>query len=189
MLKKSCLLTTFAILFFASATASTDRITAIQSSLESIKQAKKDSLLEAKQYILFKKRAEDHFQEVLAENYESSKTQVLALLNTFIQSNEFISTVNDITDIYTTSIVNKNMLFNDIIINPSNYAIEQKINCILEQASPALTEQSTQLFNIFYTTTSTLYSSKIFIAKLTIKENELIAELVALEAANQPINE
>jgi hypothetical protein len=184
MLKAFCLSTTLAALSFAPAITSTDKITAIQNDIARIEQAKTDSTLEMKASLDIANRSGKHFKDTFGDSYESAKTHVLSLLNDIFQSDEFITTLHDITDRYVDCIINENMNFNDIVIDSSGYPLEGKINSVLTKASPALNEQTEQMFNVFYVTIAIMKSSKLFCGKLRLKKKKLLSELAALEAAN-----
>jgi len=184
MLKKFYLSATITTFYFFSATASIDRITTIKNDLARITQAETDSILELKNTTTIANHAIQHFQNKLGEAYPTTKTYIASLLNIIIQSDEFITTLNEVTDLYISLILNQHMNFNDIIIDSTNYPLEDKINAILAQTNPALDEQSIQMFDMFYVVIAVIKSAELFCKKLEIKENELLTELAALETIN-----
>ena len=184
MFKKTVLLAAFSIVSFAPLAASTDEIATLKNNLASIAKAKTDCLVEFKYAVTLAQKTDEHFKKTLAENYESCRKQALSLLNTVINSNEFTITLNAVTDLYITEIVNENIHFNDIITDPSAYPLEETIDVILKKASPKLDKDAEQLFNIYYVTTAITRSSQMIMKKLNDKELELLEALAALEAAN-----
>jgi len=184
MLKNLYLSATITTLSFFSVTASVDRINEVKDSLTHLAQAKTDSLLELKATTTMANKAVQHFHNKLGDGYEPCKAQVVSLLDSIFQSNEFAVTLDKVTDLYVECVANQHMNFYDIIVDSTNYPLEEKIETILEQASPALNDDSAQIFNVFYVTVAIAKSAELFCKKLETKETELLAELTALEATN-----
>lgn len=184
MLKSIYVSSTIAALSFFSANASNDRINAIKDSIGQIQQAQTDSLLELKATTTMANKAVQHFHTKLGDGYEPCKAHVVSVLDSIFQSNEFTTTLDAVTNLYVDCVVNQSMKFYDITVDSTNYPLEEKIKAILEQTSPALSDDSAQLFDVFYVTVAIVKSAELFCEKLEIKKNELLAELAALEATN-----
>jgi len=180
MLKKLYLLAAFATLSFALSAETIDRIITIQNNLAHIAQEKNTIRFEMKTALLLQRKAETHFHELLQENYQSTKDQCLALLSTIMTSTEFTTTLEQVTNAQTTLIAVDNAKFNNITIDSIAFPLEQKVKDDLVLA--AFDEQTEQLFNILYVVFVVIRGSKMLIEKLEIKENELTAELAALQA-------
>jgi hypothetical protein len=138
-----------------------------------IAQAKKDIMAELKQVTTLLERSEDHFGELFADHYETTKQTCLYLLNDLLESPEYATSFEQATqeqfDLITDQMVN----YNDIMLDPSQYPLEQKLKAVLKEAS--LDEQTKQLFNVFYITVSTILNAKCLCGKLEAKEKELRA--------------
>jgi hypothetical protein len=184
MLKNLYLSATITTLSFFSANASIDRINAIKDNVEHIEQAQTDSMLELKATTTMANKAVQHFQNKLGDGYEPCKSHVMSVLDTIFQSDEFAMTLDAVTNLYLECVINQHMNFYDIIIDSTNYPLEEKIKTILEQTSPVLSDDSAQIFDVFYVTVAIVKSAELFCEKLDIKKNELLAELAALEATN-----
>lgn len=180
-------LTLTAISFTALATM--NEMDTINQKLTNIARAKNDCILELQTALTIAKKAEVHFQSVLGDNYESCKAQIGALLKAITDSEEFTVTVQDVTDAYITYIIDQNIRFNNITIDPDVYTLKGKVDAVLAQASPILDEHGSKLFNTIYVAVAIAHGSKILINKLNLKKEELLAALAALEAANQTATE
>src|SRR5438445_7103404 len=145
MFKILSLSATIAAFSFFSATASVDKIDTIKDSLALIAQAKTDSMLELKTTITVAHKATQHFHNKLGTAYEAYKIQVVSLLDSIFQSDEFAITLDKVTDLYVECVVNQHMNFYDIIVDSTNYPLEEKIKAILEQACPALNDDAAQI--------------------------------------------
>lgn len=183
MVRNIYLSASIAALSFAFASASTERIEAIKSSLAHIEQAKADSMHELQTTAAIANQAVKHFEDKLGDSYQSDKAHVISLLETILQSPEFATTLNGAVSQFTDSVINKNMNFNDIFIDSTQFPLEAKIDSVLQQASPALNDQTSQIFNVFYVTLAIIKSSELFCQALDQHKNELLAELATLEAA------
>src|SRR5438876_11074328 len=115
---------------------------------ENISQAIKDIMLEVKTALIFKDKAEKHFQDALSDAYEITKQRCLSVLKIIASSPEFTSTLEQVTDEQVRLIAKEMVKYNDIIVDPSAYPLEQKVEAELTIA--ALNEQEEQLFNVFY---------------------------------------
>jgi hypothetical protein len=147
---------------------------------ENIAQAKNDIMLEVKTALILKEKAEKHFQEALQDTYETIKQRCLAVLKIIAVSSEFTSTLEQVTNEQARLIVQDMVKYNDIIINPSAYPLEQKVEAELSLA--ALNEQEEQLFNVFYVVFAIISGSKMLINKLELMEKEYNSEFKALNA-------
>lgn len=183
MLKKLCLFTIFALLPLFSQTL--DLPTQITHILDHIEGAKRDIMLEMKLALSLKEKAEKHLQNLLLNNYESAKGACLQLLRDIALSPEFIATVEQVTNDQLDLIVNNLVNYNDIIIDPSFYPLEQKVKN--ELALAGFDAQKEQMFNVFYVVYSMVRGSQTLLRKLKIKEKELTAELQELQALDQTV--
>lgn len=154
--------------------------TPIAYAFQNFAQAKNDIMLEAKTALILKEKAEKHFQEVLQDRYETIKQRCLAVLKIIAASSEFTSTLEQVTNEQARLIVQDLVKYNDIIINPSAYPLEQKVEAELSFA--ALNEQEEQLFNVFYVVFAIISGSKMLINKLELIEKEYNSEFKALNA-------
>lgn len=182
MFKNLYLSATIIALSFSLANASIDRITAIKSDLEYIAQAINDSMLELKKTAELANQTVKHFENKLKEAYPATKAQILSLLNAIFESDEFIATLDEVTDLYVDFIINHHIKFEDIFIDSTNYPLEEKIKMVLEQ-DPTLNNDALLMFDVFYVTTAVIKSTELFCEKLHIKKSELLNELAALETA------
>ncbi len=182
MLKNLCLSVAFMVLPFSTLIPS-DRTIVIQSSLEHISQQISAIMLEVKVGLILKNRTEKHFQELLQDTYESTKNRCWVVLATILLSDEFSSTIEQVTTEQARLIVDENISFDDIIIDPSAFPLEQKIKTELSNAS--FDEQTEQLFNIFYVAYAITRGSRLLIEKLEVKKSELAAELENIQRENQ----
>ena len=200
MLKKLCLSTTFIALSFASTDASTNRIAAIQDSLVHIAQAKKDINTEKETVISLNKSAQEYIDDkhlghmIDVIHYEELKKEIHSILDQITSNDEFINTINYLTDFQITCIVNKHMAYNDIEYTPESYPLEQKTlmqridTAIASSSIPSHTDGEL-LFNIYYLQATQNLGYKLLLEKLTLKKQELITEFTSLEATNQTTNE
>lgn len=184
MFKKTSLFAALITISFCSTDASISGIETLQNKLDHIAQEKKAIALDASRTVIIGKKALHHVQNTLHENYDPLHVKVMDVINIIFQSEEFDYSVNKITDHQTVCIVDQNMHFDDITYNPAEYPIDQKINHELATAFPELDGLTEQLFNIWYVINANMYGSQLLLSKLTAKEDELQAELAALEAAN-----
>lgn len=185
MFKKLCLSAAFITLSFT-LSGETDHITTIQKTLTHIAHEKNAIRFEMKTALLLQKKAETHFRELLQENYQSAKEQCLALLSTILASTEFTTTIEQVTNDQTTLITVNNACFNDLIVDPTAFPLEQKLKDELSLVS--FDDHHKQLFNVLYTVFTIIRGSKILLEKLAVKENELMSQLASLQAANQTVN-
>ena len=159
-----------------------DRASIIQSSLEHISQQINAIMLEAKLCFELQKHTAKHFKELLHDAYEPIREKCFALLVIIVASKEFSSTIEDVTTEQTHLIVDENIAFNDIIIDPSAFPLEQKIKTELTNAS--FDEQTEQLFNVLYVTVAITRGSRVLVEKLETKKSELTAELENIRREN-----
>ena len=117
MLKNAYLSTAFALLSCAPITYAS----------ENISQAIKDIMLEVKTALIFKDKAEKHFQDALSDAYEITKQRCLSVLKIIASSPEFTSTLEQVTDEQVRLIAKEMVKYNDIIVDPSAYPLEQKV--------------------------------------------------------------
>ncbi len=195
MLKKLCLVATTALCATISAEAingreipsiytdgnsiplipySTIRKIEIHNALDHIAQEIKAIYSELSLALSFLERGEQHFQEQLGDDYEPRKQRAMDVLKTILESPEFATTVQQVTDEQVMLIVDQLVNFNDIIIDPSAFPLEQKIENELKAA--AFDEQMQQIFNIFYVALVTKRGVEMLLEKLAIRSHELMAE-------------
>ena len=165
--------------------AQSELTTNINTTLEHIKQEKAAIMLEMKLAFLLKDRAESFFKTLLQDSYNKIRKDAIQIINSIILSPEFRETTDQVTTHQTELIVNNMTKFNDIIIDPSAFSLENKVND--EIAYNAFDEQSQQIFNIFYLVFASTTGSALLIKKLEAKESELLAELETLQAIDQAI--
>ncbi len=158
MLKNIYCAITFAFLSCAPiAHASTGINTAITTAI-------KDIMLEVKTALILKEKAEKHFQNILQDTYEAKKEQCLAVLKIIAASPEFISTLEQVTDEQARLITQDMILYNDIIVDPTVFPLQQKVE--IELSLVAFDKQEKELFNVFYVVFSIINGSKMLIDKL-----------------------
>jgi hypothetical protein len=145
---------------------------------ENISQAIKDIMLEVKTALILKDKAEKHFQDILSDTYETTKQRCLAVLKIIASSPEFASTIEQVTDEQARLIAKEMVKYNDIIIDPSAFPLEQKVEAELSLA--AFNNQEEQLFNIFYVVFAIIHGSKILVNKLKLIEKEYNFEHAAV---------
>jgi hypothetical protein len=126
----------------------------------------------------FMERGEQHFQEQLGDDYLPCKQRAMDVLRTILESPEFASTVQQVTDEQVELIADQLINFNDIIIDPSVFPLEQKIENELKAA--AFDEQMQQIFNIFYVAFVTKRGVEMLLEKLAVRSDALAIELETL---------
>lgn len=183
MLKKLFLSAAFALFPLTVLTQDTDRIAQITSTIAHIADAKKDIMLEAQTALMLSQRAEKHFQEIFQDTYESATQTCLHALGAIANSSEFTTTLEQVTDEQTILIIEQMAQYNDLLIDPSAYPLEQKVKNVISVA--AFDDKQEQLFNVYYVVYAIINGTKMLITKLEVKEKELIGELAALQATNQ----
>lgn len=161
MLKNLCISTTIALLSFAT----------IMPSNTHIASAKADIMLEMKTAWLLYERAEKHFQSILQDQYESAQLQSLQALAIIASSPEFATTLEHVTDAQVKLITQDMVKYNDIVVEPSAFPLEQKVKDVLELA--AFDETTEQLFNLFYVVFAITQGSKMLLEKLELATNQV----------------
>lgn len=160
MLKNLCLSATIALLSFATIMPSNTHIAG----------AKADIMIEMKTAWLLHARAEKHFQDILQDQYESTKLQCLQALSIIASSPEFASTLEQVTDAQVKLITQDMVKYNDIVVEPSAFPLEQKVKEVLKLA--AFDETTAQLFNVFYVVFAITQGSKMLLEKLELATNQ-----------------
>jgi len=185
MLKKLGLSVILMTLSLNISAETTDRIAIIDNTVAHMAQQKTTIALETQFVVSLIQKVETYFAEQLKEEYGPTKEKCLAVLRVIITSAEFDTTLEQVTDIQTRFIVEQNIDYNDIIIDPSEFPLEQKIKN--ELANAAFDEPTEQLFNAFYTVIAIIRGSKLLLAKLDAQENQLLAERATLQAPDQTV--
>lgn len=175
MLALSAILTVSCIAF----AQQNEKVVAIKKTLEHIQEQKKTIVTEMQQAITFGKKVESHFQGLFQDNYNSIKEKCLILLSTIVASSEYNTTIEQVTDIQLTGIVEEGMNLDDIAIDPSDFPLEQKIQSAL--LVEAFDEKTEQLFNAFYIIIAITHGSKTLIKKLSFVEMQLTEQLQKAE--------
>jgi hypothetical protein len=194
MFKNLCLSAIIPVLFFASISASLDRITVIKENLSRITEIEKEYDTNTKKpFVPIWNKYIQYLQNILGKNYTTIENQVLSLLNIVFESNEFIVTSNSVADANIDLLINKHMSIEEFVnfdrteeynTNIANYPIIDKLNTILDEAKPALNEQASQLFMILFQKNLVIKITALFYKKLIIKKNELLNELASSESSN-----
>lgn len=155
--------------------------------LEHLDNAKNDIIFELNLALTLLKRSEEHFSAFFADQYPSVKQACLQLLSSIVSSPEFATTLAKVTDEQLILIVEHMIDYNDIIIDPSAYPLEQKVNDAL--ANAAFDEPTNQLFNVLYVAYAIARGSRILLEKLEIARKKLVTDLerASLPAADQAI--
>jgi hypothetical protein len=188
MFKKLCLSLTFAALSASSAQCS-DGTTAPSDLIDHMDQQKRAIVLEIKKIMIVSEKAIPHMKTLLGDKYEQLTSEITAVVNNIITSEEFNVSINHFTDYQLNHIVEKGLCYNDIGYPEIAYPIFKKIDDELTKAFPSLDQQTEQLFNIFYVTIANYRGGKLLLEKLALKEAELQQELLALEASDHAISE
>lgn len=160
MLKNTYLSATVALLSFA----------AIMPSNSHIADAKADIMLEMKTAWLLHEKAEKHFLSLLQDQYEATKLQCLQALSIIASSPEFVSTLEQVTDTQVKLITQDMIKYNDIVVEPAAFPLEQKVKDVLKLA--AFDETAAQLFNVFYVVFAITQGSKMLLEKLELATNQ-----------------
>jgi hypothetical protein len=195
MPKESCLFAVCAMLFFVPSCTQNNRIDAIQSNLSHIEQAIKDITSEKEMVASINKSSKQqikngsigHMMDSWAHKLQKDK--IKSTLAPIISSNEFIKTINYLTDFQVACIVNQQIHYDDIIYTPASYPAEQKIltqktDQAFAETFPISNETTELLFNIYYLQATQDLGYKLLLEKLNIKKNDLLTQLAALEATN-----
>ncbi len=193
MLKNMYLLTTLTALSFISITASVDKINIIKSNLAHIAQAKKDIIADREMISSINKDIKTHIKHEfighLVEYYQYkrlSKT-IKAIVNSITTLNEFTLMLDHVTDVQLTSIIDKQINYNNIAYTIEAYStrpkpLKQLIDNALESEPLKSWEDFELLFNLYYLRTTQRLGYKLLLEKLDHKTQELYVELAALEA-------
>src|SRR5579872_3499710 len=188
------LLLALAILF-SPITASTTRITDIKNNLTHITQAKKDILTEQETLFSdYKNILENFHQDSLGHSidvtqYKELTRKIVSIVDSIAASDNFKHVINYCTDFQVTCIADKQIAYHDIKYTPEAYPIEQKllirtIDEAFANASFAKYTDGELLFNIHYLQATQNLGYNFLLKKLNFKEQSLITELTALEAAH-----
>ena len=141
--------------------------------------AKSDIMLEIHTALTLKEKAEKHFQEIFQDSYETKKQKCLDLLKIIAASPEFSSTLEQVTDHQVQLIVREMALYNNIVIDPSLYPLEKKVEAELSLAH--FNPQEAQLFNVLYIVFAIIRGTKMLIHKLQIVAQQLDAQANPLD--------
>lgn len=152
-----------------------EKAASIHRTLGHIQQQKNVLAMQIQQAMLFCKKAEDHIQNLLKDDYLPAREKCFALLSIILKSPEYIETIEQVTDIELTQIVEHNMNFDDIVIDPTKFPLQQKLQTELSLA--AFDAQTEQLFNVFYVFFAISQGSQALLQKLVSVEAQLSAEL------------
>jgi len=133
----------------------------------------KDIMLEAKTAFALLEKAEKHFQDILQDTYAIKKEQCLAVLRIIAASPEFVSTLEQVTDEQVRLIIQDMVAYNDIIVDPTAFPLQQKVE--VELSHVAFDAQQEELFNIFYVVFAIISGSKTLINKLNAEREALSA--------------
>jgi hypothetical protein len=193
MLKNIYLLTTLIGLSFASTIASTHQISAIKHKLVHIAQVKKDIIAEKHITNSRSKNIKKHIQResishwVEYHHYKELSKTIKTSVNTITTLNEFTSMIDQITDAQIASIVDKQMNYYDIAYTIEAYSarpkpLKQAIDSTIESESIKSHTYGTLFFNLHYFKTTQHLGYELLLKKLNRKEQDLKAELAALEA-------
>jgi hypothetical protein len=121
-------------------------------------------------------RTEKHFQAKL-KDYFSIKNQCWGVLVSLIKSPEFTTTIEKVTTLQEGLIVDEQQFFNDIVIDPYLFPLQEKMQ---KERSEALFDPESQLvFNAFYLGYSTIHAAKILLKKLQYRVAELNQQLLS----------
>jgi hypothetical protein len=183
MLKNIYLSAALVFLPLTTFTQGTDRTSQINATLAHIAQAKKDIMFEAQTAGTLSRRAEGHFEEVLQDNYKSATKACLRAFKTIFASSEYATTLEKVTDEQVKFIIEYLVKYNDIVIDPSKYPLEQKVQKVVSAAK--FSNQEEQLFNVYYVVYTITLGAQMLIKKLELQEKKLIAELEALQSTIQ----
>jgi hypothetical protein len=185
MFKNVYLSATFALFSLSMSAQSIDRINAIQNTLQHIAQEKNTIMLNLKETLVFGNKALAYMQNKLNDAYESLTSQVSQVINIITKSEEFNYSINEVTNLQTMYIVDRNMHFDDITYDPADYPLDAAIDRQITKSFPSLDEDTNQLFNIHYVIHATITGSKMLLEKLELKSQELTKELEALQNSPQ----
>ena len=167
MLKNTCLSLTFALLSCASqetVMAAEFMSSTKAAMIETINAAKTDIMLEKKTALMIKEQAEKHFQNVLGDTYKTKKQKCLQVLENIASSDEFSSTLEQVTDEQARLITQDMVAYNDIVVDPSAYSLEQKVATEISLAG--FSEEEESLFNVFYVVFAIVRGTTMLIEKL-----------------------
>lgn len=183
MVKKICLSLSIVFLSITSLMQSNERADRIAIVLGHIAAAKKDILFEIKLALELKNRAERHFRQLLQEAYEPTKQACLKVISTIAESPEFAITLAGVTDEQVALIVDELVNFNDIIVDPSAYPLEKRVDQELELVDfePCIE----QFFNTLYVPYVVARGSRLLLERLELAREKLVAELIVLQPIDQ----
>lgn len=170
-----------------------DRVSTIafQKNIEHIAQEVKFIMQQTKATLMLFQKVKLHFKTLLKDDYKSTKAQCLAVLATIVDSQEFTTTIDRVTDMQVRMIIDQGYTFEDIAVDPALFlSLQRKREAIVTAA--AFDSNSEQLFNAFYLVASTFCGSQALISKLEqqlkTKKNRLIEELALLTSSSEAID-
>lgn len=189
MLKNLSLSLLLFIVPIATCTPNFDRIATIKSTLDHIKEERKSIVLILQTNVSAGNKAMMLMKNTLQADLQSQLSRVNEAIKSIAQSNEFISTVNQVTDHMATEIVDNLKKYDSISINSDDYPLKDTVNGVVDHAFCADDENALQLFNISYVIGANIYCTTLLLKKLELRNEELLAEISTVEAANQSITE
>ena len=107
------------------------------------------------------------------------------IVATVAQSPEFTVTLAAVTDEQVALIVDELVNFNDLIVDPSVYPLEKRVDEELDKA--AFNPQLEHFFNTLYVPYVIARGSRILLEKLDLAQEQLIVERDSLQATDQAI--
>jgi hypothetical protein len=163
----------------------------LQKKIDHIEQEIKFIMQHTKATLMLFQKVKLHFKNLLKNDYKPAKAQCLAALTTIVDSEEFITTIDQVTDMQVRMIIDQDYTFEDITVDPALVLpLQRKREAIV--ISAAFDHNSEQLFNAFYLVIATLRGSQSLIIKLkqqlNAKKNMLTEERAQLYPPDQSID-
>jgi len=182
-MKKPYLSLAFSALTITAITQTSEQTTTLQATFAHIAEQKKAIISIMESTIASQHNKElDFMREQGNDIYRAAKQASFALLAKVVSSESLLAKLQEIVNNQTELIVAGHS-FEATAVN--SVQLEEEVQALIEQA--ALNEHTKQLYYIFYDTITLVKRAKMVLVKLTDYENQIVAELSALQASNQSI--